>query len=94
MYIPRARHFKNEDLIIEKDFGAPILQVGCERGLVNVQASGGAVTNPNHICMAILQSRKLIIAHMVVKDDLSEIKEIHVHEFTRNAFNFMIGVFG
>ena len=44
--------------------------------------------------MAVLMSRKLIIATLVIKGDFPAIQEVHTHEFARNAYNFYIGTFG
>jgi len=53
VYRPRTKEFKASDMILERNMGMPILQVEC--GAFNN-------SNPNETCLAILHSRKLILA--------------------------------
>jgi len=54
IYTPQARPFRNEDIMIEKDFGGPILQLDISQGLANLQNGGGVISNDSQNCIAIL----------------------------------------
>ena len=54
IYTPQAREFRNEDVMVEKDYGEPILQVASEYGLANQATSGGAIKSVNDCCMVFL----------------------------------------
>ena len=74
---------------------APILQVKCWPNLVSNQASqifpDGQSDKKNAI--AVLHSRKLVIVAVVNQNQFAQCQEVHVSNFNRNAFNFVIGYF-
>ena len=92
---PMPREFRIEDMLIEKDLGLPILQVDCAKNLISPKAQvlGGKNTQET-TAIAVLHSRKLVIAAIVTSNDFSSYQEVHTHSFNRNAFNFIIGNFG
>jgi hypothetical protein len=80
-----------EDVLLEKDLGLPILQIKCQEGLV---ASGNKILQPGDCALAILHPRRLIIAAVTTSQNFSGLKEVYVHDFKRNCYNFVIGQFG
>ena len=83
-------------MLIEKDLGQPILQVDCAKNLISpkvLHPLGGRASEET-MAIAVLHSRKLVIAAVVTTDDYTNYKEVHTHNFNRNAFNFVIGNFG
>ena len=67
IFTPQPRQSKTEDLLIEKDMKAPILQVACWNNLVGQAAHkifpDGKGKDKNAI--AVLHSRKLVISAIV-----------------------------
>ena len=93
---PQPRPFRIEDMLIEKDLGLPILQVECAKNLISPKAAQvlGGRQSQDSVAVAVLHSRKLVIAAIVTTNDFSSYQEVHTHSFNRNAFNFVIGNFG
>lgn len=74
-------------MILEKNLGLPILQVEC----------GNYSAATQEPCIAILHSRKLIVALIVQAqkgDDFASFRVLYEHQFDRNAFNLTYGTFG
>jgi len=46
------------------------------------------------MCIAILHSRKIVVAAVTSSKDFSTLNVLYEHEFDRNAFNFVSGTFG
>ena len=68
IFSPQARAFRTEDVLIEKDLGAPILQVDCMSNLVssNITKKYMEGADPaKTIAVAVLHSRKLSIGVIV-----------------------------
>ncbi|XP_044755143.1 protein PTHB1 [Coccinella septempunctata] len=82
--------FKASDLILEKLFDNPILQLGVGR-----LVSGSGL---NHL--AILQSKLISVYSLVVKEGLADhgiqyvLKLMYAHALKRSAANFTLGHFG
>ena len=74
-------------MILEKNLDRPILQIDT-----------GKFSSACEVTLAILHSRKLVVAHIVQvqlqKDDFFAYRVLHEHSFDRNAFNFVTGNFG
>ncbi len=85
MYKPKAKGgFTASDMIFEKNMGLPILQVAC-----------GTFHSSSESCLAILHSRKLIVASLTYSGkELAQYRHIYEHSFDRNAFNLISGNFG
>ena len=98
IYTPTPREFKIEDMPIEKDLGLPILQVACAQNLAGPKAQQFLPSQSRNVkdlnAVAVLHSRKLVIAMIVTTNDFSSFQEVHSHTFNRNAFNFVVGCFG
>lgn len=98
IYSPVARQFRIEDVIIEKNLAAPILQVSCGPKLVSAKLAqkhlNGDPDPDKTNAIAVLHSRKLTISLMINQESFSSFQEVYSFSFKRNAFNFMIGDFG
>lgn len=63
-----AKSNSNNSMLLEKNLGQPILQVDC-----------GKFSSSADICVAILHSRKLIVANIINKQEFLEYEVIHQH---------------
>lgn len=70
-------------MILEKNLGLPILQIDC-----------GRFSFASDYSLAILHSRKLVVASITSTEEFSNYKVLYEHAFDRNAFNFISGNFG
>uniref|UniRef100_A0A7S1IUQ3 PTHB1 N-terminal domain-containing protein n=2 Tax=Eutreptiella gymnastica TaxID=73025 RepID=A0A7S1IUQ3_9EUGL len=98
IYQPRQKGFKPDDLLLEQQLDAPILQLGVGRFLPNMQ----------QLALAVLHPRKLIVYSVVRQggaasagdgsaDPLARqfgIKREYEHNMDRTAYNFCTGPFG
>lgn len=73
-----------DDMIIEKNMGFPILQVGVGRFTKHYKGN----------TLAILSTRELTIHSIETKSNFSTINCLQSHKLDRNAFNFIHGSFG
>ena len=73
--------FNVDDLIVEKDFGFPILQVRC--GKFSKSRPG--------LCLAVLSNRQISVHAVESTSAYSELVDLFVHKLERNAFNFIHG---
>ena len=97
IYSPQPRQYRTEDVVIEKDLKAPILQVDCATKLVSqkiTQKHLDGADAEQTVAIAVLHSRKLSISLIVHHNAFSTFQEVYSYSFKRNAFNFMIGDFG
>ena len=84
VYKPKQKEFMASDMILERNMMLPILQVSC-----------GPFHSSGDACLAILHSRKLVVAQILYTGkDLAQYKPLYEHSFDRNAFNFVSGNFG
>ena len=85
IFSPRPRPFRIEDVIIEKDLLAPILQVDCAPKLVSanlVQKHLDAAIDPEKtIAIAVLHSRKLTISLIVNQNAFAQYQEVYSYSF-------------
>jgi len=89
MYIVKQKDYKIEDLILEKDMEAPILQV----------VVGRFVQNSRDICLALLHPNKLAIYMVSAVSSGGSVNYYSLmlcyeHQLTRPAFNMCCGPFG
>ena len=84
VYKPKSKEFTASDMILERNMMLPILQVSC-----------GAYHSSGDACLAILHSRKLVVAQILYTGkDLAQYKPLYEYSFDRNAFNLVSGNFG
>ena len=83
VYRPQTKDFSHDDMLLEKNLGFPILQIDSGRFSVACDTS-----------LAILHSRKLVVAQISSNEQFSNYKVLYEHSFDRNAFNFISGNFG
>lgn len=94
---PQARPFRTEDVLIEKDLGAPILQVDCLPNLVSARVTNKYLEGADPtktVAIAVLHSRKLTIGVIVHHEAFLQYQEVYACPLSRNAFNFLVGDFG
>eukprot|EP00931_Biecheleriopsis_adriatica_P004464 TRINITY_DN106128_c0_g1_i1.p1 TRINITY_DN106128_c0_g1~~TRINITY_DN106128_c0_g1_i1.p1 ORF type:complete len:906 (+),score=217.10 TRINITY_DN106128_c0_g1_i1:235-2718(+) len=89
MYYPKQKEYKIEDLILEHNMEAPILQI----------ASGRFVQGSKENCMAVLHPMKLTVYMVSAVSsggavNYYSIAQAYEHKLTRPAFNFCYGTFG
>ena len=77
--------YNNEDLMVEKNMGYPILQV-C--------AGTFSKSHLGQLCLAILSTRVISIHSVESSTSFSKINELHSHKLDRNAYNMIHGNFG
>jgi hypothetical protein len=70
-------------MILEKNLGHPILQIDC-----------GRFSYASDTSLAILHSRKLVVASITSQEDFANYRVLYDHAFDRNAYNFVSGTFG
>nr|CAH7753858.1 unnamed protein product [Callosobruchus chinensis] len=82
--------FSAADLLVEKRYEHPILQIG----------SGQLVSGSHHLQLAVLQPRLLTICNVNMKQGIAEqgtessIEELYEHKLYQPAVSFVIGPFG
>jgi hypothetical protein len=59
-----------------------------------LQLAIGRFSHAADQCLAVLHSRKLLVASVVSSKDFSTMKTLYEHDFDRNAYNFISGPFG
>jgi len=89
MYYPKQKEYKIEDLILEHDMEAPILQI----------ASGRFVQGSRENCLALLHPMKLSVYMVSAVSsggavNYYSVAQAYSHKLTRPAFNFCFGCFG
>mmetsp|Transcript_22717 Transcript_22717/g.63135 ORF Transcript_22717/g.63135 Transcript_22717/m.63135 type:complete len:875 (-) Transcript_22717:176-2800(-) len=89
MYCPKQKEYKIEDLILEKNMEAPILQI----------AAGRFVQGSREICLALLHPMKLSVYMVSAVSSGGSVNyyslaQAYEHQLTRPAFNFCHGPFG
>mmetsp|Transcript_47987 Transcript_47987/g.121864 ORF Transcript_47987/g.121864 Transcript_47987/m.121864 type:complete len:863 (+) Transcript_47987:26-2614(+) len=89
MYGPKQKEYKIEDLILEKNMEAPILQV----------AAGRFVQGTREICLALLHPKKLSVYMVSAVSsggsvNYYSLSQAYEHQFQRPAFNMCYGAFG
>eukprot|EP00419_Tripos_fusus_P062410 CAMPEP_0172920554 /NCGR_PEP_ID=MMETSP1075-20121228/204314_1 /TAXON_ID=2916 /ORGANISM="Ceratium fusus, Strain PA161109" /LENGTH=869 /DNA_ID=CAMNT_0013780599 /DNA_START=19 /DNA_END=2628 /DNA_ORIENTATION=+ len=89
MYCPKQKEYKIEDLILEKNMEAPILQI----------AAGRFVAGSRELCLAILHPTRLAIYLVSAVSSGGSVNyyslaQAYEHHLTRPAFNFCFGPFG
>ncbi len=84
IYEPHFGHFKPDDLLYEKFYENPILQV----------STGNFIINSPDKQLAILQNKKLIVIQLFNLRNITQIKNCYDHKLNRNAFNFCLGRIG
>eukprot|EP00434_Breviolum_minutum_P020724 symbB.v1.2.018277.t1/scaffold1453.1/size117824/7 len=89
MYYPKQKEYKIEDLILESNMEAPILQI----------EAGRFVQGSREICMALLHPMKLSIYMVSAVSSGSSVNyysmaPAYEHRLTRPAFNMCYGSFG
>lgn len=89
MYCPKQKEYKIEDLILEKNMDAPILQI----------EAGSFIQGSQEMCLAVLHPMKLCV-HVVTPVSSAgnvnyyDLAQIYEHKLSRPAFNFCYGPFG
>merc|ERR1740138_515313 len=89
MYCPKQKEYKIEDLIMERQMDAPILQL----------AAGKFVQGSREICLAILHPMKLCIYMVSAVSSGGSVNyyslaQMYEHNLTRPAYNMCHGHFG
>mmetsp|Transcript_80274 Transcript_80274/g.260005 ORF Transcript_80274/g.260005 Transcript_80274/m.260005 type:complete len:873 (-) Transcript_80274:89-2707(-) len=89
MYCPKQREYKIEDLILEKNMEAPILQV----------AAGRFVQGSRELCLALLHPNRLVVYMVSAVSSGGSVNyyslaQAYEHQLARPAFNFCHGPFG
>lgn len=89
MYYPKQKEYKIEDLILESNMEAPILQI----------EAGRFVQGSPEICMALLHPMKLSVYMVSAVSSGSSVNyysmaPAYEHKLTRPAFNMCYGSFG
>lgn len=89
MYYPKQKEYKIEDLILENNMEAPILQI----------AAGRFVQGSRELCLALLHPMKLSVYMVSAVSsggavNYYSIAQAYEHKLTRPAFNFCYGPFG
>jgi len=84
IYEPHFGNFKSDDLLYEKFYENPILQVD----------TGNFIINSPDKQLAILQNKKLIVIQIFNLRNITQIKYCYEHKLNRNAFNFCLGRIG
>mmetsp|Transcript_49656 Transcript_49656/g.142028 ORF Transcript_49656/g.142028 Transcript_49656/m.142028 type:complete len:870 (+) Transcript_49656:124-2733(+) len=89
MYCPKQKEYKIEDLILEKNMEAPILQI----------AAGRFVQGSREICLALLHPMRLSVFMVSAVSSGGSVNyyslaQAYEHQLTRPAFNFCHGPFG
>ncbi len=84
IYEPRFGNFKSDDLLYEKFYEKPILQV----------SGGNFIINSPDKQLAILQNKKLIVLQIFNLRNITQIKNCYEHKLNRNAYNFCLGRIG
>lgn len=84
IYEPHFGPYKSEDLLLEKFFDNPILQI----------SSGNFIINSPDKQLAILQNKKLIVLQINNLKGLTQTKICYEHKLNRNGFNFTLGKIG
>ncbi|XP_018575245.1 protein PTHB1 [Anoplophora glabripennis] len=82
--------FSATDLLLEKIFDDPILQVGCGRLVSGSQNLQLAVLHPRALCIYALKSKEGVTDHGTQND----LEHLYEHSLRRSAANFTIGPFG
>ena len=80
IFSPQPRPYRTEDVIIEKDLGAPILQVDCKTNLVSAKITQKFLDGADPtktIAIAVLHSRKLSIGVIVHHEAFSQYQEVY-----------------
>ena len=85
IFSPQARPFKIEDVVIEKDLQAQILQVDCapklvSANLINKYIDGGLDPEKTN-AVAVLHSRKLTISLIVNQNAFAQYQEVYSFSF-------------
>lgn len=89
MYCPKQKEYKIEDLILEKNMEAPILQIG----------AGRFVQGSRELCLALLHPMKLAVYMVSAVSSGGSVNyyslaQAYEHQLTRPAYNFCHGPFG
>lgn len=89
MYAPKQKGYKIEDLILEKNMDAPILQL----------AAGWFIQGSREVCLAVLHPMKLSVFMVSAVSSAGSVNyysltEVYEHKLPRPAFNFCTGPFG
>mmetsp|Transcript_31454 Transcript_31454/g.57089 ORF Transcript_31454/g.57089 Transcript_31454/m.57089 type:complete len:863 (+) Transcript_31454:102-2690(+) len=89
MYYPKQKEYKIEDLILENDMQAPIIQI----------ASGRFLQGSRENCMALLHPMKLSVYMVSAVSSGGAVNyysmaAAYEHKLNRPAFNFCYGTFG
>jgi Bardet-Biedl syndrome 9 protein len=89
MSYPKQKEYKIEDLILENNMEAPILQI----------AAGRFVQGSRELCLALLHPMKLSVYMVSAVSsggavNYYSIAQAYEHKLTRPAFNFCYGPFG
>lgn len=84
IYEPHFGNFKSDDMLYEKFYENPILQV----------STGNFIINSPDKQLAILQNKKLIVLQIFNLRNITQIKNCYEHKLNRNAFNFCLGRIG
>jgi Bardet-Biedl syndrome 9 protein len=84
IYEPTFGEYHIENLLFEKFYEQPILQI----------ASGSFIFNSNEKQLAILQSKRLLIIQILNLRGVTSTKTCYDHKLPRNGFNFCLGRIG
>lgn len=89
IYHPHQKGYKPDDLVLEKELPAPILQIEV----------GRFVSNSSNLALAVLFPRKLVVyevAPVVSGGELQyyNLQQLYDHKLQRTAFNMCYGPFG
>ena len=84
IFEPHFGNYKSDDLLYEKFYDNPIIQIN----------SGNFIINSPDKQLAILQNKKLIVIQIFNLKGVTSIKTCYEHKLIRNAFNFCLGRIG
>jgi len=81
IYEPVFGEYQNEQLLFEKFYDAPILQIG----------SGNFVVNSNEKQLVILQSKRMFVVKFSNLKGVTTTKTCFEHKLIRNGYNLCLG---
>ena len=84
VYEPSFGLFRQENLLFEKNYDSPILQISL----------GSFIINSNEKQLAILFSKKLVVVQFFNLRGITSFKTCFEHKLSRNGFNFCTGKIG